>query len=175
MRKLPAIALAGTIALALGGAAVAAGRNSHIMTVSLPDGSTARVEYVGDVSPTVTIEPSRFGAFDGWAPVPLFAGLGQMVDQMNRQAQAMVRDMEQVGRQSASGATAPFVASFGNAPAGVTSTTIVSYSNGSSTCTRTTESVSQGPGKPPKVRSTVSGNCGPDADRAQGSSAPSHT
>jgi hypothetical protein len=37
--------------------------------------------------------------------------------------------------------------------------TIVSTSNGTQTCTRRTDVTSEGPGKPPKVVSSVSGTC----------------
>jgi hypothetical protein len=55
-------------------------------------------------------------------------------------------------------------------PAGQTSTTVVSISQNGSTCTRSTEVVSQGPGKAPKVTSKVSGQCGAAAQ----SSGPTH-
>jgi hypothetical protein len=172
VRKLPAIALAGVAAATLAGTAVAANRNSHVMNVSLPDGSVAHVEYTGDIAPKVTVDPARpFAAgFGDWAPLPSLAGFDRMIAQMNRETEAMMRQAQQMARQPVGGAV-PYVASFGNAPAGVTSTTIVSYSNGNSTCTRTTETVSQGPGKPPKVTSSVSGNCA--ADPAPGQPAPS--
>ena len=57
-------------------------------------------------------------------------------------------------------------------PAGETSTTVVSVSNGGATCTRTTESVSQGPGKPPKVTSSVSGTVRAGAAPRRASGAP---
>ena len=57
------------------------------------------------------------------------------------------------------------VASYGNLPAGADSVSVVSVSNGASSCTRTTEVVSQGSGKPPKVTTNVSGNCGAESDR----------
>lgn len=161
MRKLPAFALAGVAAAVLGGSALAASRNNHVMTVALPDGSTARVEYVGNVAPKLVIEPPRAAVFGDWAPLPAFVGFDRMIEQMNRQAEAMMRQVQQTAGQPAPGVAAPNFASFGNAPGGFTSTTIVSYSNGKSTCTRSTETVSQGAGKPPTVRSTVSGNCGP--------------
>jgi hypothetical protein len=67
MRKAFGFILAGLGAAALAGAAVAASQDSHTMNVPLPDGSTARVEYVGDVAPKVTVVPapvSPFGIFD---------------------------------------------------------------------------------------------------------------
>ena len=51
------------------------------------------------------------------------------------------------------------VAVYGNAPAGTQSVTVVSTSNGSKSCTRTTQLTSQGAGKPPKVVTSVSGDC----------------
>jgi hypothetical protein len=169
VRKVPAFALGGIVAAALAGSAVAANRTSHVMNVALPDGSTARVEYVGDVAPKVTVEAARPVAIGDWSPLPSFAGFDRMMEQMNRETEAMMRQAQQIARQPVASGAAPYFASFGNAPAGVTSTTIVSYSNGSSTCTRTTESVSQGPGKPPKVTSSVSGNCGAPAAPAPSS------
>jgi hypothetical protein len=163
VRKLFAIACAGVAAAALAGSAVAANRASHVMNVALPDGSTARVEYVGDVAPKVTIAPARpfAAATEGWMPLPSFAGFDAMFEQMSRQTEAMIRQAQQMAAHPGLGGAAPYVASFGNAPAGASSsTTIVSYSNGSGTCTRTTQTVSQGAGKPPKVTTSVSGNCG---------------
>jgi hypothetical protein len=160
VRKLPTIAFAGVAGLALAGTAVAAARNSHIMNVPLPDGSVARVEYVGDVAPRVTLAPVAAPMADwGAMPFPSFAGFDRMMADINRQTEAMMRQAQQMARQPAGMPGAPIVASFGNAPAGVTSTTVVSYSNGNSSCTRTTETISQGPGKPPKVTTSVSGNC----------------
>src|SRR5205085_2068574 len=127
---------------------------THVLSVPLPDGSVARVEYVGDVAPKVMVEPRPLAGLDAaWAPLalPSFAGFDRMMEQMNRQ-------MQQMARQPLA-APGMNVASYGAAPAGVTSTSVVSYSNGASTCTRTTEVVSQGPGKPPKVTSNVTGDC----------------
>jgi hypothetical protein len=45
-------------AAAIAGTALAATRNSHVMNVALPDGSVARVEYVGNVAPKVTVTGS---------------------------------------------------------------------------------------------------------------------
>ena len=159
MRKLPAFAFAGIAAAALAGTAIAAAPKTHVMNVPLPDGSTARVEYVGDVAPNVTVTPRSMTATrDPWAmALPSFAGFDRMFEQMQRQSQEMMRQAQQMARRPAG--AAPYIASYGNMPAGETSTTVVSVSNGGSTCTRTTEVVSQGPGKPPKVTSNVIGQC----------------
>jgi hypothetical protein len=155
MRKASAIVLAGLGAVTLTGAAAAASRDIHILNVPLPDGATARVEYVGNVAPKVTVTPAT-------VPGP-FAPFG-MVDRtmfdMDRQIDAMMRQVDQIARQPMAGAPGLNVASYGNAPAGSSSVTIVTTSNGSQTCTRRTDVTSEGPGKAPKVVSSLSGNCG---------------
>ena len=163
VRKLPAFAFAGIAAVTLAGTALAATADHHVMNVSLPDGSVAHVEYVGNVAPKVTVDPRPLGDF-GWAPMalPSFAGFDRMIEQMQRQSQEMVRQAQQMARQSATGA-APYVAAYGNVPAGQTSTTVITISNNGKTCTRSTEVVSQGPGKPPKVTSNASGSCDGEA------------
>jgi hypothetical protein len=138
------------------------------MDVSLPDGSVAHIEYAGDVKPKVTIAPRSVAAAEGpWAMAfPSFAGFDRMFEQMQRQSQEMIRRAQETQRHP--GAAAPYIASYGDAPAGASSsTTIVSVSNGGATCTRTTQMVSQGAGKPPKVTRNVSGQCG-DAAPAPG-------
>jgi len=167
VRKLPTIAFAGVAAAALAGTAIAASRNSHVMNVPLPDGAVAHIEYVGNVAPKVTVQPGRVFAGDwGAGTFTPFAGFDRVMADMNRQTEAMVRQAQEM-TQAQAVPGAPIVASFGNAPAGVTSTTVVSFSNGNSSCTRTTHSVSEGPGKPPKVTTSVSGNCSPAAGHAQ--------
>jgi len=153
MRKALGLVLAGLGAAAIAGAAVAASRDSHVMNVPLPDGSTARVEYVGDIAPKVTVVPGTF------APFGLF---DRSMFDMDRQIDAMMRQVDAMARapMAVTGAPGMNVAAYGNAPAGSQSVTVVSTSNGSKTCTRTTEVTSQGAGKPPKVVTNVSGDCG---------------
>ena len=162
VRKLPAFALTAVAAAALAGSAVAAAPKSHVMNVPLPDGSVAHIEYVGDVAPKVKIDPRPMAdaAAGAWEmPFPSFAGFDRMIEQMQRQSQEMMRQAQQMSRQQP-GVAAPYIASYGNMPAGQTSTTVISISQDGSTCTRSTEVVSQGPGKAPKVTSKVSGQCG---------------
>ena len=162
VRKLPAFAFAGAAAAALAGTAFAAAPKTHVMNVPLPDGSVARVEYVGNVAPKVTVEPRPFAdAGSPWGmALPSFAGFDRMMADMQRQSEQMIRQAQEMARHPATPGAQPYIASYGNLPAGETSTTVVSYSNGGSTCTRTTEVVSQGAGKAPKVTSNVSGQCG---------------
>src|SRR4051812_16020115 len=95
MRKAYGLVLAGLGAAAIAGAAAAASRDSHTMNVPLPDGSTAHVEYVGDVSPKVTVIPApiaRFGMFDR-----------SMFD-MQRQIDAMMRQIDAMTKAPTAGA-----------------------------------------------------------------------
>ncbi|NUR46116.1 MAG: hypothetical protein HOP91_08195 [Sphingomonas sp.] len=152
MRKADAIVLAGLGAVGIAGAAVAASRDTHTMNVPLPDGSTARVEYVGNVAPKVTVVP---------APVAQFGLFDRSMFDMQRQIDAMMKQVDAMARMPVEGAPGLNVAAYGNAPEGAQSVTVVSTSNGAKTCTRTTEVTSQGAGKPPKVVTNVSGDCGP--------------
>lgn len=165
VRTLSAVALAGAAAFALAGTAIAASPKTHVMNMTLPDGSVAHIQYVGDVAPKVTVEPPQFAGLNSpWAMAfPSFAGFDRMMADIQRQSERMIRQAQEMARQPAVAGAQPYIASYGNLPAGETSTTVVSVSNGGSTCTRTTEVVSQGVGKPPKVTSSVSGQCGPAA------------
>ncbi|HWI87631.1 MAG TPA: hypothetical protein VNS11_00080 [Sphingomicrobium sp.] len=158
MKKLHKVALA-AVAAALAGTAIAASPPTHIMNVPLPDGSVARVQYVGDVAPKVTVDPAPL-ALGFWTSglMSSFASFDRMMQQMDRETQAMMRHVQQA--QIGRGVPGMNVASYGNMPAGADSVSIVSVSNGGATCTRRTEIVSQGAGKPPKVTSSVSGQCG---------------
>jgi hypothetical protein len=164
--NLRAILVAGAAA-AIAGTALAGTSSSHVMDVALPDGSVAHVEYVGNVPPKVTVAPVTVTR-DAWmSGLPSFAGFDRMFEQMDRQ----MRQIEQMARQpTGTSGTAPGmnVASYGNLPAGADSVSVVSVSNGASSCTRTTEVVSQGPGKLPKITTNVSGNCGAESQPAPG-------
>ncbi len=153
-------AIAGTAA-ALAGTAIAASPKTHRMDVPLPNGGVVHVDYVGDVAPKVTVAPVQPGGL--WAPMafpamPAFGNFDRMFDQMQQQ----MRQIEQVSRQ----APGMNIASYGGMPEGSRSVSVVTTSNGGTSCTRTTEIVSQGAGKPPKVTSNVSGNCGATSQAA---------
>jgi len=154
VRTLPTLA-AGIAAAALAGTAIAASPQMHRMDVPLPGGGVVHVEYAGDVAPKVTVAPAQPGGL--WAPMafpamPDMLNFNRMFDQMQKQMQ----QIQQIGRQ----APGMNIASYGGMPDGSTSVSVVTTSNGGVSCTRTTEVVSQGAGKPPKVTSNVSGDCG---------------
>lgn len=174
MRKLSAYAFGGLLGVALSTAALSAAvAKTNVMNVALPDGSVVHVEYVGNIRPKVTLAPpSLAGPVGSEAPFASFAGFERMIDDMNRQTEALLRQAQEMARQPASSAAAtPSIASFGNIPPGQTSTIVVSVSDGGSTCSRTTQVVSGGPGKPPKVTSSASGQC---TDRSANAGAVTH-
>ena len=153
MRKLPVFIFGGGVAAALAGTAIAATQSTHRMDVPLPDGGVVHVEYVGDVAPKVTVAPIERGM---WAPMafPGFGNFNAMFEQMDRQMRQIQQMASQPGVPGGLN-----VAAYGDMPAGASSVSVVSSSNGGVSCTRTTEVVSQGPGKPPKVTTNVSGDC----------------
>lgn len=161
MRKLVKLAFAGVAAAAIAGTAVAASGDRHMLEVALPGGGTAHVEYYGDIAPRITIAPGDFAPFPvAWAPMA-FPDFGRIIQRMNAEQAAMMKQVRQMTREGAGTAVAPVnVASYGNLPAGANSISVVSVSNGAGTCTRTTEITSQGAGKAPKVMSNISGDCG---------------
>jgi hypothetical protein len=168
--RLRAILVAGSVA-AIAGTALAATGNSHVMNVSLPDGSVARVEYVGNVAPRVTVAPAPLAGGAWMSGLPSFASFDRMFEQMDRQMRQIEQMARQpIGTQGMVPGTAPgiSVASYGNLPAGADSVSVVSVSNGGRSCTRTTEVVSEGQGKPPKVTTNVSGQCGAATQPAPG-------
>jgi hypothetical protein len=167
------IALFGLAAAAIAGAASAAGPEKHVMTVALPDGGSAHIEYYGDVAPKVTLDRTPVAPLSvGWAPMafPDFASFGRIFEQIDRQREALMKQVQQMSSQGIGAAASPLsVASYGNMPAGPKRVSVVSVSNGGGTCTRTTEVTSQGPGKAPKVVTNLTGSCSPGASAPPGS------
>lgn len=148
--------LAGLGAVMLTGAAAAASRDTHILNVALPDGATARVEYVGNVAPKVTVTPAPVAG-----PFAPFGMFDRSMFDMQRQIDAMMRHIDSIARMPVAAGQGVNVAAYGNAPEGSRSVTVVTTANGAKTCTRTTEVTAQGAGKPPKVVTNLSGDCGP--------------
>jgi hypothetical protein len=155
MRKALGFIAAGLGVVTLAGAATAAGKDMHVMTVPLPDGSTAKIEYAGNIAPKVSVTPAPMTSI--FAPFGMF---DRSAFDMQRQIDAMMRQVSEMARQPIAGTPGLNVAAYGNAPAGANSVTIVTTSNGTQTCTRRTDVTSEGVGKAPKVVSSVSGDCG---------------
>lgn len=161
MRTLSKLGLAAMGIAALAGTAVAADHNTHVVKVALPDGSVARVEYVGDVAPRVIVAPPMRLGFVMPAGVPL-AGFDDMFAEMDREMAATMSHIDALARQPmATGAHGANLPAYGSAPAGMSSYSVVTVNENGHQCSRSTQVIGQGAGKPAKVVSKVSGDCGP--------------
>jgi hypothetical protein len=165
MRKLRNGLLAAAGVALLGGAALAASEESHVLNVVMPDGAVAQVHYVGDAAPRVVVRQTQAVPV---AVVPMralpvaladpFAGFDRMAAMMDAQMAAMMR---QVAAMQARAAAAPqraqMVAS-GKAPAGV-QFSYVSTTTSRNGCTTSVRWSSDGSGAEPKMIKTSSGDC----------------
>lgn len=156
---------AGIAALAVAGTALA-GNLHKTMTVNLPDGLVARVEYQGDVAPKVTVERripdlAALMAHPAWAP---FTNLERISADMDRQFEAMFRQVRTLEAFPADEAALTNWVSVRPLTAGTARYSYVATSNGKGFCARSVEITSDGPKGKPKVISSTSGDCGVSAD-----------
>jgi len=159
MRKLPLIVAAGALTLA-GTAFAAANTNLHTMTVKLPDGGVAKIEYTGSVAPKVDIRtgaPGDFAAFEPGFGFSGFQDFAKIEAAMDRQMSDMLREAR-VMMATPAIPNEPFKANFGAAP-GDDSRWFISSGNSGNFCARSVE-VTVVNGKR-SVRSHTEGNCGP--------------
>ncbi len=163
MRTIRTAILAGIAGLAVAGTALAASNDAHILRVALPDGSVARIAYRGDVPPQLRVVPARsvapFAWPDAFAPIA-FAPLDRMMAEMDMQAAAMMRQVAAMQTAPVTATGGPGVAALASMPAGTMHYSMVSFSNGSATCTRSVEVTSAGAGAKPKLISSSTGDCG---------------
>jgi hypothetical protein len=169
MRPLSRLVLAGAAFLALGTGtlAIAAARNSHVLTVRLPDGTLEKIHYTGETAPTVRFQalgqpvvmfaPLGAAPFRAvFAPDPMFARMEQISAAMDRQAAEMMAAFDAAGPGIG---FAPLTqVDLARMPAGAQGYTMVSTLSGADVCTRTTEYLSR-PGQAPKVTTHVSAGC----------------
>jgi hypothetical protein len=161
MRIIPTALLAGVAAVALAGTAFA-----HTMTVRLPGGATETITYSGNVAPQIAFGPTPIAASPDWAfgPASPFAFVQQISAEMDRQAAAMMNQMNQLQavalRQMANGGQ-PIEVNMTNLPPGAQSYSFVSTLSGGGACTQSMQIISNGPGRKPQVVTHSSGNCGP--------------
>ena len=156
MNRVSKTILGSVAALAVAGAAFAAGERVHRLDVALPGGGIAHVDYTGDVAPKVTVAPADTSAFApiGWFDAAPFAAFDRIAADMDRQIAMMTM-------QANSLATLPRVdqASLAKLPPGTMHYSFVSTTSGSGTCSRSVEMTSTGDGKAPQVIQRVSGDC----------------
>lgn len=170
MRLTVRTALMGMGALAVATAAFAAGKDAHVMSVALPDGSVAQIHYYGDIPPQVevaqapSVTPDDFApAGDGSDATP-FAMVDEISAEMSKQVEAMLQQVAHVdamvAAQPASAAPTFDMAALKSMPAGTVHYSFVSTSSGSGgTCSRSIQMTSMGPDHPPKVVEQNKGDC----------------
>jgi hypothetical protein len=154
------------VAVALAGVtAVAAAEHTpvHVMTVHLPDGSVEKIHYTGTIAPRILVRDEAVPmAAEGFLDTAFgvdspFAELDRISAEMDRQAAMM---MQQAAMMQAPPGAAMHEAALAGAPAGASSFTQVSMSNGQGVCTQSVRVTSMGDGKAPKVERSASGACG---------------
>jgi hypothetical protein len=151
MRPVKSLLLASGAALALVGSVALANAQtepSHVMNVTLPDGSVAQIRYAGDVPPRVEFAPAGLPVALTANPFPAF---DRLIAQMDLQTAAMLRAAQAMAAQPV----------FAALPPGVQGYSTVTTFSGNGVCTRSTTYESQGAGAPPRLVTHVSGTCGP--------------
>ncbi len=134
----------------------------HVMTVHLPDGSVEQIRYTGTVAPRILVRDEAVPmAAEGFLDAAFgldspFAELDRISAEMDRQAALMMR---QAAMMPSPPDAALHEAALAGAPAGTSSFTMVSTSNGQGVCTESVRMTSMGDGKPPKVERSASGAC----------------
>lgn len=163
MRMRRKFILAGAAVAGLTAAGALAADNSHVLTLRLPDGSQEQIRYTGDVAPRVRIlsGPQAFVALapivDPFGPGSAFAAMRRMSAAMDRNAELMLRRAQTL---SAGGEGLKPV-DLGTLPPGARGYTMVSTFSGGKMCTRTNEYSAAAAGRPTKILTRSSGDCGP--------------
>ena len=170
MRFLSSALLVGAAAVLLlgsSGIALAQNANMHRMTVQLPGGGVAEIQYTGNVPPQVTVRsgPAATSAFvRGASPFGAtspFATLDRMAAEMDREAAALLRYAGIMAAQPWPALGGLTLTNAQNLPRGTSGYSYVATLSGNGVCTRSTEIIAAGNG-PPRVITHSSGNCGPD-------------
>jgi hypothetical protein len=158
MRLMSKVLLGGLATAALAGTAVAAEHAVHVMNVAMPDGSIAKVRYVGDTPPVVRIVPVRAVPVMPVAMIdPGFAAMDRMMAAMDAHADAMMRQAAMMAAMPATNAPLQH-ADMQKLPAGTVSYSYVSTTS-SNGCTQTVRTTSDGSGGQPQVIRTSAGTC----------------
>jgi hypothetical protein len=156
MKIFPTMLLAGVASVAFAGTVAA-----HTLTLQLPDGATEQITYAGDVAPQVTITPAPASpAAVDWAlgPQSPFALMQQIAARMDREADAMMRQMQEIAAQPLAGPGQPIDMS--EMPPGTQSYSFVSTLSPSGVCSESTEIIAREAGQQPQVITHRSGTCG---------------
>lgn len=158
------VAAAAVIAAAGFVGAAAAASNFHVLTVRLPDGSLEQIRYLGDQPPEVSLGqaplPLASSVFGLIGPDPVFADLDRISADMDRRAAAMLEEARRLETHAFAGSEPLLNVDFGNAP-GARAFSMVSTLSGGHVCTLSVQYSWSSNGKPPRVVTRTSGDCGP--------------
>jgi hypothetical protein len=147
----------GAVAILAAGAltpALARDDQMHILTVQLPGGGVEQIQYLGDVAPRVIFAPRAPSIAVPTMAIDSFAVLEQISALMDRQAEAMLRQVEALSNG--------FVPAL---PPGANGHSFVSTMPGSGVCTQSVQITYNGRDPAPRIVSNTSGDCGPDPRR----------
>lgn len=178
MNKFRSLLLVGAAVVALGGVAAVAGdklasteSRTQTMTVQLPGGGTARIDYSGPVKPRVTIDedvalfaPFAFAPrvrfdedFDAFDPFALWH------DDFGREMQRVRAMMDRMSalalKPLPDGGGALLQASDGTVVPGSYSYSFTSTTTGGKTCARSVQVTAPAAGGKPEVVERTSGDC----------------
>jgi hypothetical protein len=171
MQSLKPLLIAGAAVAGLAVLAPALARelNSHKMTVRVPGGGVATIEYSGDVAPKIRFLPvagSRLADPFAWSAafdLPSFAALDRMAADMDRQMDVMLHHAEMLSRMPQDDSLRAAVMQ--GLPPGTTSFSMIQTSTGHGVCTKVTRITQGAPDAKPQVVSQTSG-CGDHAHDA---------
>lgn len=170
MRFVQTAIIATVASAAIAGAALAAGGDTNMMLVALPDGSVQHIRYEGAIAPQVVLLPAAppVSLFDAaFGPASPFAEMDRISALMDAQAAAMMRQAAALQSQSAIPDRAGRGVIMTNAqgePVGVMRYNYVSSTTTADGCTRTISYSSDGTAaRQPKVIKTSSGSCDAEA------------
>lgn len=148
------------IAMVATGAAVAAERSLHEMTVRLPDGSLEHIAYSGDIAPTVSFnKPVDVVGFEDADNLfaPAFGDMQRIAVEMDRQHDVIMRMMQAAFSELTS-------ADFGHLPPGTKGYSSITVISNGKTCSQTIRYLESATGGP-QVEKASSGDCGFNAPR----------
>jgi hypothetical protein len=159
--------LAGAAVL-LGGAALASETSQiHKMTVQLPDGGVARVEYTGNVKPHVTFTDRLPASFENsqwiWQHDPALAELDRISAQMDQYWADFDRQMASLITPTFSALKSPdrpIEAAIRNVPVGSSSYSFISTTSLNGACVQSIEVTQHAGAKPRVVRQSSGDDCG---------------
>ncbi len=125
----------------------------HVLTVQLPGGGIEQIQYTGDVQPRVVLVPSPAMVAAPTIATDPFATLERISAMMDRQADAMLRQLPAMA--------ATLMDPVPALPPGANGYSFVSTMSGNGVCMHSVRITYNGGA--PKVVSNTSGDCGPDA------------